>query len=104
MLLLYFALGVYIYIETSGRKPGQKAWLVSPIIPAKTNECLQFYYHMIGSDVAQLNVNIREDGTSTVKRLWNLYGSKEDKWLEGKVPLKFEKPSEVRQTILVFDS
>ena len=39
--------GYYIYIEASlPQKPGDRAWLVSPLIPATTASCLVFYYHM----------------------------------------------------------
>lgn len=39
--------GYYIFIEASlPQKPGDRAWLVSPFIPAVTSSCLTFYYHM----------------------------------------------------------
>ena len=87
-----------MYIETTGRKSGDKAWLVSPILQPKRNECLQFHYHMIGTDIGQLNVNIRGNGTTNTTRLWNLAGSRKDKWVQASVPLNFDKPFEVRTT------
>jgi hypothetical protein len=89
-------LGVYMYIETTGRKPGDKAWLVSPTLQPKVNECLRFYYHMSGTDIGQLNVNIRESGTKNITRLWNLAGSRMKEWVQASLPLNFSKPSEVR--------
>ena len=82
-----------MYIETSGRSPGQKALLVSPPLDG-SDKCLQFYHHMLGSDIAQLNINLRDVNTSKVTRLWNLHGSK-DKWVEAKVPLNFSRMSQV---------
>jgi hypothetical protein len=39
--------GYYVYIEASvPQKPGDRAWLASPLIPATTASCLVFYYHM----------------------------------------------------------
>ena len=90
--------GAYMYIETTGRKPGDKAWLVSSTLQAKSDECLKFHYFMKGTDIGQLNVNLRQNGTNNITRLWNLAGSRKDKWVEASVPLKFDKPSEVRLT------
>ena len=71
-MIRFYSTGVYMYIETTGRKSGDKAWLVSPILQPKRNECLQFHYHMIGTDIGQLNVNIRGNGTTNTTRLWEL--------------------------------
>jgi hypothetical protein len=39
--------GYYVYIEASiPQKPGDRAWLVSPLIPQASASCLVFYYHM----------------------------------------------------------
>lgn len=39
--------GYYVYIEASApQKPGDRARLRSPLIPATTGNCLVFYYHM----------------------------------------------------------
>jgi hypothetical protein len=87
-----------MYIETTGRNPGDKAWLVSPTLQPKQSECLRFHYYMLGTDIGQLNVNIRESGTKNITRLWNLAEHRKDKWVEASVPLNFGKPSEVRIT------
>ncbi len=87
-----------MYIETTGCNPGDKAWLVSPTLQPKVNECLRFHYHMLGTDIGQLNVDIRESGTNNITRLWNLAGSRKDKWVEASVPLNFSKPFEVSIT------
>ena len=87
-----------MYIETTGRKPGDKAWLVSPTLQPKSDECLRFHYFMKGADIGQLNVNLRRNGTNNITRLWNLAGATKNKWIEASVPLKFDTPSEVRVT------
>ncbi|XP_028391577.1 uncharacterized protein LOC114516333 [Dendronephthya gigantea] len=89
------AYGVYLYVETTGRKPGDKALLVSPTMQSKFLECMRFHYYMTGADIGQLNVNIRDTGSGNITRLWNLAGSRKAKWIQASVPLNFDKPSEI---------
>ena len=71
--------GWYIYIETSWpRKQNDTARLVSPEIPSAAQMCLQFWYHMYGSHVANLTV-ARWQGT-TRKPLWTKTGTQGDRW------------------------
>ncbi|XP_033751998.1 MAM and LDL-receptor class A domain-containing protein 1-like [Pecten maximus] len=55
--------GHYMYIETSSpRKPGDKARLISPTYTDSQAMCVQFYYHMYGSNIGALNVYIQTGG------------------------------------------
>lgn len=39
--------GYYIFIEASlPQKPGDRAWIASPLQPSTTANCIEFYYHM----------------------------------------------------------
>ncbi|EDO31165.1 predicted protein, partial [Nematostella vectensis] len=49
--------GFYLYTEASGRKPGNRA-VLSRSIPLTGNTCLTFYYHMHGSEMGSLSVNV----------------------------------------------
>ncbi|UJR31098.1 hypothetical protein I4U23_018606, partial [Adineta vaga] len=52
--------GSYVFIESSlPQKPGDRAWLRSPMIPPALTNCLNFYYHMFGADIRTLNVMIQ---------------------------------------------
>ena len=71
--------GWFIYIETS--YPSQEnntARLVSPEIPSTAQMCFQFWYHMFGSNVANLTV-ARMQGTIR-KDLWTKSGTQGDRW------------------------
>ncbi len=69
-----------MYIETSSpRQPGDNAKLSSPKLIFRGNMCLQFYYHMYGSDVRTLNVTING------KTVFNASGNKGDVWLKANV-------------------
>ena len=49
-----------MYIESSApRRPGQKAWLVSKQIGFSNPMCLNFYYHMYGTQIRSLNVYVK---------------------------------------------
>ena len=49
-------LGYYMYIEATGKSKGDKAQLLSPRYPKTTGRCLEFWYHMYGSDIGTLTV------------------------------------------------
>ena len=56
----YIISGKFMYIESSApRRPGQKAWLVSKQIGFSTPMCLNFYYHMYGTQIGSLNVYVK---------------------------------------------
>lgn len=49
-----------MYTESSApRRRGDKAWLVSPVYPLTIGSCLQFYYHMYGTNIGTLNVYLQ---------------------------------------------
>lgn len=46
-----------MYIETSApRRPNDTARILSPRYTDRSDMCMQFYYHMLGSGVGTLNV------------------------------------------------
>lgn len=46
-----------MYIETSApRRPNDTARILSPRYTDRSDLCMQFYYHMLGSGVGTLNV------------------------------------------------
>ncbi|XP_033107517.1 MAM and LDL-receptor class A domain-containing protein 1-like [Anneissia japonica] len=60
-------LGFYMYVETSvyPRIEGHKARLISPVWTAtKFEQCIEFWYHMYGSDVGALSLYIRPVGST----------------------------------------
>ncbi|CAB4000024.1 MAM and LDL-receptor class A domain-containing 2 [Paramuricea clavata] len=49
--------GYYMYIEVSGKRQGDKAWLVSSPMAAPSGTCtLRLWYHMKGSRIQDLNI------------------------------------------------
>ena len=63
--------GHYMYIEASSpARPGQLARLFTPKYPAvNQDQCLQFYYHMYGSQIGKLNVKV---GVGMSNEVFNL--------------------------------
>lgn len=55
-LKCHVLLGYYMYIEATGKSKGDKAQLLSPRYPKTTGRCLEFWYHMHGSDIGTLTV------------------------------------------------
>ena len=79
--------GYYIYMNALSASPNATARLFSPKLNQKPNKsgCLQFFYHMFGPDVSQLNLYVTNvtNLASYGKPLWQKKGNKGDKWLLG---------------------
>ncbi|XP_036360425.1 MAM and LDL-receptor class A domain-containing protein 1-like isoform X2 [Octopus sinensis] len=71
--------GWYILSKRSWRsKSYSKARIVGPSIPPSQTRCLNFWYHMYGAYVNQLQVNVTQ-GTTT-KKLWVKTGDQGNLW------------------------
>ena len=87
-----------MYIETSiPRMFGDKAWLLSPVLPPTSNElCLSFYYYMYGQDVGTLNVRIKSVGGSNVTLpVWSSSGERGDRWLWAQISINITSDFQV---------
>ncbi|XP_054764481.2 MAM and LDL-receptor class A domain-containing protein 1-like [Lytechinus pictus] len=75
-------LGFYVHISSSGQRPESKARLISPLVnPQTSSSCLEFWYHMYGSHIGQLNVYLKNhDGTLPNKPVWSLSGNQGNVW------------------------
>ncbi|MHC5110757.1 MAG: S8 family serine peptidase [Planctomycetota bacterium] len=81
--------GYYMYTETSGPlAPGNSAILEGPCIDlsAEVIASLRFWYHMYGSGVGSLDVEISTD-CATWTNVWSLSGYQGSSWYEGEVDL-----------------
>lgn len=77
-----------MYIEASKpRKPGDKARLLSPVNQATTGACLQFWYHMYGSNIGQLTVYAKSLDSLGVP-VWKLAGNQGNRWQLAQVTVK----------------
>lgn len=82
---ILFYLGHYVYIESSRpRTRGQKARLISTNNPATSGSCLQFYYHMYGSQIGNLSVYAQQSGIRG-RPIWTKSGNQGNMWIEGEV-------------------
>lgn len=79
--------GYYMYIETSSpRVNGDDARLFSPFYLAPVATCdFSFWYHMYGSTVGRLDVNVVTSSNST--RVWTRSGSQGNSWKSATVSL-----------------
>ncbi|XP_035670248.1 deleted in malignant brain tumors 1 protein-like [Branchiostoma floridae] len=58
--------GKYMYVEASGGAPGDTARLISAPLNTENNICLNFNYHMYGTQVGTLNVYVKQRGSSSL--------------------------------------
>ncbi|CAH3118157.1 unnamed protein product [Pocillopora meandrina] len=83
--------GYYMYIETSSpRQQGDVAFLISPkYTGAQNGKCLNFWYHMAGPHIGQLNVYVKTFGSpSKGSKVWNETGDQGNFWLYARAPVK----------------
>ncbi|XP_068745607.1 MAM and LDL-receptor class A domain-containing protein 1-like isoform X1 [Montipora capricornis] len=68
--------GYYMYIEASSpRRQGDYAVLSSPALLSTGNTCITFYYHMYGSAMGKLTVNVNG------RVLFRKSGNQGDRWI-----------------------
>lgn len=82
----------YMYVETSApRKEGEKAILASPpLIFGKGEDQMEFWYHMYGSSIGRLMVDVGG------KVVWTKKGNQGNKWLKAVIPLSASPPPSIK--------
>ena len=90
--ICYF-IGSYIYIEASPQRPGDVARLLSEWMEPNQTACVQFWYHMYGSDIGNLSFYLRTDQSETL--VWRLSSDQGDRWKFGQFPLISERAHRV---------
>lgn len=73
-----------MYIESTSRKRGDVARLLSPQMPRTRAKCVQFWYHMYGSTVGSLAL-YKKTGSTVGARIWSRSGNQGDEWLAAQV-------------------
>nr|XP_039270716.1 MAM and LDL-receptor class A domain-containing protein 2-like [Styela clava] len=95
--------GYYLYTETSPQEGGDKARIVSPVVPNSGSQCtgLDFWYHMFGNDVGELAMYVEYGNEPLTIPIWNIIGNRTNsvrEWV--RVELNISAPSDFR---LVFE-
>lgn len=83
----------YVYVEASGNGtgfPNKRAILNSPCIDltALTSPKLNFQYHMYGSSINKLTVEVRLDNSGDWNSIFSKSGSQGNSWKEADIDLK----------------
>ena len=81
--------GIYLYAEASNpRVPGDEAFLLSPslVTSGLASPVVTFWYHMYGSTMGTLSVEVTEDCV-TWTPVWSLSGDQGNSWFEANVDL-----------------
>lgn len=81
-----------MYIESSGRKQGNKARLISLPMKAKPNgQCkVIFYYHMDGMHSEALNVYVLRVAQGALTKKFSVTGTAGDMWVQAVLNLANE--------------
>lgn len=85
-----------MYTEASSpRSRGDKARLISPTNPATAGSCVEFWYHMYGTDVGTLNVFARTGSTLPRRPIWSENGNQGNAWKVARKTIVSTQPFEV---------
>ena len=82
--------GYYIYVDASKSKLGDKGRILSPEINStlsKNSHCLQFYYHLYGDEIGQLNIQLNTPGGLTGNPIWQRTTQHGNLWLKAHVTI-----------------
>lgn len=85
-------------LETSSPQvSGNKARLISPIGQPGDGRCLEFWYHMYGRDMGQLNVYINTNVSNNDSRtlVWSRGANVGDVWRKARIPTEYSIPFRV---------
>ena len=88
--------GSYIFIEASQKNPGDKARLLSGWIEPNETICVQFWYHMHGSDIGNLSIYLKTNQSETL--VWRLSGDQGNRWRFAQTALNSPSLYKVRFT------
>ncbi|WAR02788.1 MLRP1-like protein, partial [Mya arenaria] len=86
--------GYYVYIETSGRRSGQKARLISPQVDISStgSRCVTFWYHMYGQNVDRINMYAQYGLNLPSSPTWVKQGTQGNKWVQAQITVSATKP------------
>ncbi|XP_022809604.1 uncharacterized protein LOC111346591 [Stylophora pistillata] len=77
--------GSFIYVEASPQRFGDVARLLSDWMEPNESTCVQFWYHMYGSDIGNLTFYLKTNQSETL--VWRLSGDQGDRWKFGQFSL-----------------
>ena len=83
LMLILCCLGHYMYIETSNAPPNTEAKMYSPWYYNYGQSCVQFFYHMFGAQIGELNILIRYAQGLNVYKMFSKAGNQNDTWRLG---------------------
>ncbi|MCB0795404.1 MAG: S8 family serine peptidase [Flavobacteriales bacterium] len=83
------AFGHYLYLEASGSCQGQEGHLITPCfeLPNGPSYELTWWYHMFGSGIGALHVDVLSQGMWDVDVIPAIFGDQGDLWKQGQVSL-----------------
>lgn len=81
--------GYYLHIETSAPSgPGNKSQLIGPVMVSPPGICrMNFYYHMYGNDIGELNVYVKNVNSGSLSLLWSGVGDRGNRWWRGEMTI-----------------
>ena len=101
--MIWYILGYYALFGTTKHAIyTENAILKSALLPAVTGsgKCFSFWYYMYGASVDTLSVLFKYQTSPDTEIMWQLIGSQQKSWLNGRVPITSTGDYQVYTNIL----
>ena len=102
LCLLSVVLGHFLFIEATLAVPNWKAWLMGPNISPQAGKCFQFWYHMYGSSIGQLNVYLMTTNTVPRNPVWSRQKDQGNFWYIAQISITKSSYVNVSSTTCMF--
>ncbi|XP_028283475.1 MAM and LDL-receptor class A domain-containing protein 2 [Parambassis ranga] len=75
--------GLFLLLNGSGQKDGEKAVLSVPVINIASRMCVEFWYYMLGPSVSTLDLLVQTKSSKLV--IWTRQGTQNAEWVNAQV-------------------
>ena len=76
-----------MFVDASDKNPGDEARMLSDWMEANETVCVQFWYHIYGSDTGKLSIFMKTNLSEALSPVWRLSGDQGNRWRFGQTAL-----------------
>ncbi|XP_034743360.1 MAM and LDL-receptor class A domain-containing protein 1 [Etheostoma cragini] len=88
--------GVYLLLNGSGSKDGERAAISVPVINLSSHICMGFWYFMLGPSVSTLDLMVKTNSSELL--IWTRKGTQNPEWINAQVTINMTNTTQVMFT------
>ncbi|XP_041849179.1 MAM and LDL-receptor class A domain-containing protein 2 [Melanotaenia boesemani] len=81
--------GIFLLLNGSGSKDGEKAVISVPVIELGSQTCAEFWYYMLGPSVSSLDLLVQTKSSEVL--LWTRQGTQNPEWINTQVTISINE-------------